>query len=69
MVWLVVGGWGCLVHQDRVGGVVPSRLRGNNGCFVSPLSGDGFVGGFPVYPNVRVFLYGVLGGGWVGLVG
>ena len=52
----------------RLVGVL-SRLRNNTGYFVSPLSGVGFVGGFPVYPHVSVLPYCVVGGGWVGLVG
>ena len=49
--------------------MVPSKLRNNHGCFVSPLSGDGFVGGFLVFHYVSVLPYGVVGGGWVGGVG
>ena len=52
-------------------GVVGSKLRNNDGCFVSLVSGDGFWGGFPVSHYVTVFplwwgwwWVGGGGGGW-----
>ena len=51
-------------------GVVGSKLRINHGCFVSPVSGDGFVVG-SLFPMMSVFIlmvWLVVGGlvGWVG---
>ena len=51
-------------------GVVGSKLRNNDGCFVSPVSGDGFVVGslFPMMSVFMLMVWLVVGGlaGWVG---
>ena len=64
-----MGGYGWLIKVGCVVGVVGSKLRNNHGCSVSPVSGDGCVVG-SLFPIMSVFFpYGVVGGGWVGMVG